>query len=65
MNKVKIFRDTISNIESKYADFLKADVFIISTALSKDFTKYGHTEAFVFIVTYTEGSVLTLESAAA
>jgi hypothetical protein len=47
-----LINGTRYEIDERYSKFLNEDVEIISTALSQDFSKYGHTEHFVFIITY-------------
>ena len=49
---VCFFRGKSYQIEAEYEAFLKRDVEIVSTAITKDFTKYGKEESFVLIVTY-------------
>lgn len=52
MNEVEFLNGTISDLEREYKKFLEKNVTIISTALSKDFERYGHCEYFLLIVTY-------------
>lgn len=47
-----VFRGKIVDVHNQYNALLKQDVEIISTSLSKDYTRYGYNETFVLIVTY-------------
>lgn len=51
---VRIFKGTIGSIETQYNEFLSKNVKIISTTITKDYTSYGYTDTFVFVVTYNQ-----------
>lgn len=48
----KVIKGKIFDVEDQYTAFLQKDISVVSTALSKDFEKYGHTQCFVLIITY-------------
>lgn len=50
--RVKIFTGKIDFVHKSYERFLEEGHSVVSTTMSKDYTEYGRTETFVFIVTY-------------
>jgi hypothetical protein len=52
--KVAFFRGKYHDIQDSYEQFITLNyrATVISTAITKDYEKYGYTETFVFIVTY-------------
>ena len=48
----KVIKGKIFDIEDQYKAFLEKDITIVSTSLSQDFERYGHTECFVLLITY-------------